>query len=117
MQVASLSTDGSAKESSADAQQEDAAADPSCDYRACASRYRSFRASDCTYQPYSGPRRVCDLGAEPSAALAQFSRFSGDARAQAQCNIDICSRYYRSFNPSDCTYQPYYGGPRRICQR
>lgn len=117
MQVASLSTDGSAKESSAAAQQEDAVADPSCDYRACASRYRSFRASDCTYQPYSGPRRICDLGAEPSAALAQFSRFSGDARAQAQCNIDICSRYYRSFNPSDCTYQPYYGGPRRICQR
>jgi hypothetical protein len=25
----------------------------------CAARYRSYRASDNTYQPYSGPRRVC----------------------------------------------------------
>ncbi|MGD9616772.1 MAG: PBP1A family penicillin-binding protein [Alphaproteobacteria bacterium] len=31
-----------------------------CDYRACARAYRSFRASDCTYQPYSGPRRICE---------------------------------------------------------
>lgn len=27
--------------------------------RSCAARYRSYRASDNTYQPYSGPRRVC----------------------------------------------------------
>lgn len=25
----------------------------------CASRYRSYRASDNTYQPYNGPRRQC----------------------------------------------------------
>jgi hypothetical protein len=30
-----------------------------CDIQACASAYRSFRASDCTYQPYDGPRRAC----------------------------------------------------------
>ena len=31
-----------------------------CDVRACASAYRSFRASDCTYQPFQGPRRLCE---------------------------------------------------------
>jgi len=30
-----------------------------CDVQACASAYRSFRASDCTYQPFDGERRVC----------------------------------------------------------
>ena len=30
-----------------------------CDVRACSSMYSSFRASDCSYQPYSGPRRIC----------------------------------------------------------
>jgi len=33
-----------------------------CDYRACASAYRSFRESDCTYQPRRGTRRVCEKG-------------------------------------------------------
>ncbi len=28
-------------------------------YRYCASKYRSFRRSDGTFQPYNGPRRVC----------------------------------------------------------
>lgn len=31
----------------------------SCDIRACSAAYRSFRAEDCTYQPFEGPRRVC----------------------------------------------------------
>jgi hypothetical protein len=30
-----------------------------CNYQACSYAYRSFRASDCTYQPYHGPRRYC----------------------------------------------------------
>lgn len=32
-----------------------------CNYDACASRYRSFRARDCSFQPYHGPRRRCNL--------------------------------------------------------
>jgi penicillin-binding protein 1A len=32
---------------------------PVCNVRACAAAYRSFRAEDCTFQPYSGPRRLC----------------------------------------------------------
>jgi hypothetical protein len=34
-----------------------------------------------------------------------------------QCNIHVCQRFYRSFHRSDCTYQPFSGGPRRICDR
>jgi 1A family penicillin-binding protein len=30
-----------------------------CDIRACSAAYRSFRAEDCTYQPFEGPRRIC----------------------------------------------------------
>jgi hypothetical protein len=30
-----------------------------CAIQACASAYRSFRASDCSYQPFKGPRRAC----------------------------------------------------------
>ncbi|WP_321448385.1 BA14K family protein [uncultured Cohaesibacter sp.] len=32
-----------------------------CNVRACSSRYRSFRAYDCTFQPYNGPRRYCRM--------------------------------------------------------
>jgi membrane peptidoglycan carboxypeptidase len=96
-----------------------------CDYRACASR-RSFRASDCTYQPYDGPRRFCEMRARPATPTEQVSRPPSpgeapqsptQARAQAQCNMDVCNQFYSSFNPSDCTYQPYGGGPRRVCDR
>ncbi|MGB8235794.1 MAG: BA14K family protein [Pseudolabrys sp.] len=30
-----------------------------CDIQACANAYQSFRASDCTYQPFEGARRFC----------------------------------------------------------
>jgi hypothetical protein len=88
-----------------------------CDYQACARAYRSFRASDCTYQPYSGPRALCEKGAGAFAPRKEASRSSTEARAQARCNVDVCARFYRSFNPSDCTYQPYDGGRRRVCDR
>ena len=31
-----------------------------CDVQACAIAYKSFRASDCTYQPFDGSRRFCE---------------------------------------------------------
>lgn len=34
-----------------------------------------------------------------------------------QCNLPVCERFYHSFRASDCTYQPYWGGPRRVCDR
>jgi hypothetical protein len=30
-----------------------------CNVQACEAAYRSFTASDCTYQPFDGPRRLC----------------------------------------------------------
>lgn len=36
-----------------------ASALPGCNVSLCESHYQSFRASDCTYQPYSGPRQYC----------------------------------------------------------
>src|SRR5262249_26788837 len=105
----------------------DAVQQPQCDYRACASR-RSFRPSDCTYQPYSGPRRSCEISERPAMPPEQASQppspapqspaqAPAQARAQGQCNMDVCSRFYSSFNASDCTYQPYGGGSRRVCDR
>jgi 1A family penicillin-binding protein len=34
-----------------------------------------------------------------------------------QCNIPACASFYNSFRESDCTYQPYSGGPRQHCDR
>jgi len=38
---------------------ESSADKPRCNVSLCESSYQSFRASDCTYQPYSGPRQYC----------------------------------------------------------
>jgi hypothetical protein len=94
-----------------------ATAVPACDVRACEHAYRSFRTSDCTYQPYDGPRRFCDKGTPPAASTAQttFGAMTS-ARAQASCNVQVCAAAYQSFSPADCTYQPY-DGPRQLCTR
>ena len=139
------------------------AAGAKCNIAACERSYRSFRASDCTYQPDAGgARRFCDRqddrtagvsgGSErqaptPSKAdkgnearrarAAQQSRSpdeqktNGPNTAQdtgqgsahtaqgapsAKCNVTTC-RGFSSFRASDCTYQPYGGGPRRVCGR
>lgn len=53
-----------------------AAAPNSCAVDVCSNAYRSFRASDCTYQPYNGPRKVCELsaGAVQNAGAAPLSQ-------------------------------------------
>jgi hypothetical protein len=89
------------------------AAAPKCDVDACERAYRSFTASDCTYQPSDGPRRLCTKGTPPSASAPRSVR---DVRAQASCNIAACTNAYISFNAGDCTYQPS-DGPRRLCEK
>lgn len=85
---------------------------PLCDLRACEAAYGSFRASDCTWQPYNGPRRFCDKGTPPRASVPATT-----AQAQAStCNIPACSRAYNSFDATDCTWQPYEG-PRQLCEK
>jgi hypothetical protein len=52
----------------------------------------------------------------PTEVAKRAARASTRTRAQ-QCNLDVCARFYRSFDPSDCTYQPNSGGARRTCDR
>jgi hypothetical protein len=110
------------------------AAQPKCDVTACAAAYRSFRASDCTFNPSIGPRQLCTKGVAPSVAVtAPASPPAPDAQptimqeepikqtnAQpaapptAKCNVSACAAAYRSFRESDCTFNPSIG-PRQIC--
>jgi penicillin-binding protein 1A len=99
---------------------EETSAAPECDYRTCARAYQSFRASDCTYQPYGGAARErCDRHAPLSATATPFAPNSEPplSPGKAQCNVDVCANFYDSFDPADCTYQPFGGGPRRLCDR
>jgi 1A family penicillin-binding protein len=97
-----------------------------CDQQACAGVYSSFRTSDCTYQPYwGGGRRLCPIGARPTGPVAQTAQpptqetsgAGAPAQTAPQCNLDACARFYSSFNPADCTYQPFGGGARQFCTR
>lgn len=45
--------------SSRNSQEAVAAPTNRCDIQACSNAYKSFRASDCTYQSFDGPRRAC----------------------------------------------------------
>lgn len=98
------------------AQTADAGAPAKCDVDACATAYHSFRASDCTYQPRNGPRRLCEKGTVPGLDRTTAAAQAPEARAQASCNVAACQRAYSSFNASDCTYQPY-NGARRMCEK
>jgi membrane peptidoglycan carboxypeptidase len=106
-----------------------------CDVKACGGNYHSFRASDCTYQPWSGPRQICEMGASRQAQesrqpqesrQAQYARapqdtgdasYATSAATPGQCEAAACARNYSSFRASDCTYQPFGGGPRQRCER
>ena len=44
-----------------------------CDVQACANAYASFRASDCTYQPFEGARRVCSAPPAQRSAEREVS--------------------------------------------
>jgi hypothetical protein len=91
---------------------------PKCDINACAAAYRSFRASDCTWQPYEGPRRFCDKGTPPKdvAATNPNAAIDDDQQVSDKCDIAACKAAYFTFTPSDCTYQPS-NGSRRLCTK
>jgi penicillin-binding protein 1A len=64
-------------------------------------------ASDSTVKELQEVTGAVDPGAESS-----FDRLQN-----GQCNVPVCERRYNSFRASDCTYQPYWGGPRQFCAR
>ena len=88
-----------------------------CDATACAATYHSFRASDCSYQPDDGPRRLCDKGvpSDPASAEAVLNARAANA-SPLKCNVSACEQAYVSFSRADCTYQPLEGG-RRLCAK
>jgi penicillin-binding protein 1A len=55
-----LSDQGAASSSAEAALPAAEAQNAQCNVPACEQFYHSFRASDCTYQPYSGPRQFCE---------------------------------------------------------
>ncbi len=76
-----------------------------CDYRACANQYQSFRASDCSYQPYSGPRAICTLGAA-GGAQTRPAQTATDARATEQRPSDARSTDSRPTNARATEQRP-----------
>jgi penicillin-binding protein 1A len=88
---------------------------PLCDRDACAAEYSSFRASDCTYKPLVGRRRLCDKGTRQTSSQKQAD--AQPVAASPSCDVSRCARQYRSFDAASCTYQPYDGGPRERCDK
>jgi BA14K-like protein len=65
-----------------------------CDVDACAARYRSFRSSDCTYQPYEGPRRFCLAPRVHSAARDDGAQAATRTRVPVFAEDDAIARSY-----------------------
>ena len=110
----------------------------------CSRRYRSYRAGDNSYQPYSGDRRPCHSPFSGTAATEmeaeyasgesevespQPEEFYGEERIVESASFDedpdaylssdhirACQQRYRSYRVEDTSYQPFGGGPRRQCE-
>jgi len=78
-----------------------------CDIQACASAYHSFRASDCSYQPFDGPRKLCELPAGAGQKIASEPRASQPAarpRSQADELRDAVRKVKEITNRDDVDY-------------
>jgi hypothetical protein len=100
-----------------------ASAQAKCDVAACGAAYRSFRAEDCSWQPFDGPRRFCDKGTPPqteaSAAPGTTPIAASEpdaAQSPPNCHVEACKAAYFTFSAADCTYQPS-NGPRKVCAK
>jgi hypothetical protein len=113
-------------------------AKPLCDVAACAAAYRSFRESDCTFNPSFGPRQLCTKGVVPKqAATAPAPSIAPPAtdtqpsimqnepgrtatpvatQPAVKCNVSACAAAYHSFTESDCTFLAS-GGERKLCTK
>ncbi|MGE5269066.1 MAG: BA14K family protein [Thiohalocapsa sp.] len=52
----------------------------------------------------------------PAARQPEMSKTVTESRPQMQCDVARCAGTYKSFHAADCTYQPYGGGPRNVCE-
>jgi penicillin-binding protein 1A len=110
----------SGKESASQTTANQTSSDGACDYQACARTYSSFRSADCTYQPYgeSGRRRCTKNAPQRTASEPLAPNLEPQpSPGKAQCNVSACASFYSSFDAATCTYQPYDGGARRMCEK
>jgi len=81
----------------------------------CADRYRSYRASDNTYQPYSGGRRQCEPPFTSShhvaatAVVVQQASDIGEIGYSGDGHAEWCLSRYRSYNPDNNTFRAFSG--------
>jgi hypothetical protein len=59
-----------------------------CDVDACAAAYRSFRDSDCTYNPSFGPRRLCTKG-DPEKYAREHPEVAAPAAMPAPALVPV----------------------------
>ena len=73
---------------------ESATPKPLCDVAACAAAYRSFRESDCTFNPSVGPRQLCTKGVAPIQAAPFYAIpiYPGDLGTNGGLKIDTHGR-------------------------
>lgn len=71
-----------------------------CNIAACSAAYSSFRASDCTYQPYGGPRRACEkTGATVPRTARDFNHAGRDVRhSRREADLDGIADRVPHFN-------------------
>jgi hypothetical protein len=82
----------------------------------CHNRYRSYRASDNSYQPYNGRRRQCQPPIPAGTDAGNSARVGAETTAYGnQVHGQWCAARYRSYDASDNTYRSY-SGQRRPCR-
>jgi BA14K-like protein len=68
-----------------------------CDVQACTNAYSSFRAADCTYQPFEGPRRACitppaqhsAARVQPRATVPAYTQREVEPRPAEPANVTV----------------------------
>jgi len=86
----------------------------------CAERYRSYRASDNTYQPFRGARRQCEppftasVNGMETADVVQQASDIGEIGYPKESHAQWCFARYRSYNPDNNTYRAF-SGEIRFC--
>ncbi len=72
-----------------------------CDVQGCAGAYQSFRASDCTYQPMEGPRKVCEKPPIANQRAASVPREPTVRRPSRDAELRDVERTVRSITAGD----------------
>lgn len=102
------------------------AAGGKCDIAACSATYQSFRASDCSYQPFDGgARKTCDRaegGAQQAAAPQREHKVENTARNESsrkpnkEAGLRAFEREVRRITASEANLDPGYerGGRSQV---